>query len=202
MKHKRKQARTKLEEATLDEYNYLISKAMLSDRQKAILDYSLGEKRLFNYQIADKLDISPETVRDELRKIYDKIIKISENENLDEKEQLSQIIKSLYEKILVIDADSRKYTAIKVPSNEQTIYDNIDNYFSWFLSSESMYPEDIEKIKDFFNDMQHKTVIYRRKIDDKYFRVIMEMIPAENGYMLFVRNIDDIYNKELQLVQK
>lgn len=202
MKHKRKQARTKLEEATLDEYNYLISKAMLSDRQKAILDYSLGEKRLFNYQIADKLDISPETVRDELRKIYDKIIRISENENFDEKEQLSQIIKSLYEKILVIDADSRKYTAIKVPSNEQTIYDNIDNYFSWFLSSESMHPEDIEKIKDFFNDMQHKTVIYRRKIDDKYFRVIMEMIPAENGYMLFVRNIDDIYNKELQLVQK
>lgn len=201
MKHKRKQARTKLEEATLDEYNYLISKAMLSDRQKAILDYSLGEERLFNYQIADKLDISPETVRDELGKIYDKIIRISENERFNEKEQLSQIIKSLYEKILVIDADSRKYTAIKVPSNEQ-VYDNIDNYFSWFLHSESMHPEDIEKIKDFFDDMQHKTVIYRRKIDDKYFRVIMEMIPAENGYMLFVRNIDDIYNKELQLVQK
>lgn len=76
MKHNRQIAKEALKHSTLDEFNYLVKQARLSERQLYIINKKLGPKKRFNYQIAMEIDVSPETVRDDLSDIYDRVSRI------------------------------------------------------------------------------------------------------------------------------
>lgn len=75
MKNARKHAREWLETTTETQFNNTIAEMKLSPRQVEILRLRF-EKYKYNYQIAMDLCLSPETVKKELAKVYDKLSKL------------------------------------------------------------------------------------------------------------------------------
>lgn len=75
MDNKRHQVRKWLEESLDDEFESFIKKAKLTPRQTTILRLKI-QNGLFNYQISREIDLSTEKIRDELRIVYDRGIKL------------------------------------------------------------------------------------------------------------------------------
>lgn len=76
MKDTRKIARDYLKQCTLQKYNYIFNEAHLTERQQKILELHTQGK--FNYQIGMDMDLSQETIRNELRTCFDKVYKVLE----------------------------------------------------------------------------------------------------------------------------
>jgi DNA-binding NarL/FixJ family response regulator len=72
MDAKRKQARQWLLDSPLSLYHKIIKEAKLTPRQQRIA-FLRFRRDLRSYQIAQQLNICPETIRDEMANIYDKI---------------------------------------------------------------------------------------------------------------------------------
>lgn len=72
MKPNRMQARSWLEQALMTPFDAVIQEAKITPRQREIVRLRFVEG-LLNYQISQRLNISPETVRDELAVAYDRI---------------------------------------------------------------------------------------------------------------------------------
>lgn len=75
MDNKRYKVRKWLEESLDDEFENFIQKAKLTPRQIQILRLRIKDG-LFNYQISREINLSTEKIRDELRKVYDRGIKV------------------------------------------------------------------------------------------------------------------------------
>lgn len=75
MDNKRYKVRKWLEESLDDEFESFIKKAKLTPRQITILRLRIKDG-LFNYQISRKIHLSTEKIRDELRIVYDRGIKL------------------------------------------------------------------------------------------------------------------------------
>lgn len=75
MDDKRKKARQWLEESTYEEFECFIQKAKLTPRQIMIIKLKIVDN-LLNYQVASKLNVSIETVKNELSKVFDRVNKL------------------------------------------------------------------------------------------------------------------------------
>lgn len=75
MDKKRKDARRWLVNSTEEEFESFINKAKLTPRQTEVLKLKII-KNLLNYQIAAKLSVSIETVKNELSRIFDRADKL------------------------------------------------------------------------------------------------------------------------------
>ena len=71
MDDKRKKARQWLMESTYEEFQNFIEKAKLTPRQIQIIKLKIVEN-LMSYQIANRLNLSIETIKTELGKIFDR----------------------------------------------------------------------------------------------------------------------------------
>ena len=75
MDDKRKKARQWLMESTYDEFQRFVDKAKLTPRQIQIIKLKIVDN-LLNYQVASRLNLSIETVKTELAKIFDRALKL------------------------------------------------------------------------------------------------------------------------------
>lgn len=75
MDDKRKKARQWLMESTYDEFERFVEKAKLTPRQIQIIKLKIVDN-LLNYQVASRLNLSIETVKTELAKIFDRALKL------------------------------------------------------------------------------------------------------------------------------
>lgn len=75
MDDKRKKARQWLMESTYDEFQRFVEKAKLTPRQIQIIKLKIVDN-LLNYQVASRLNLSIETVKTELAKIFDRALKL------------------------------------------------------------------------------------------------------------------------------
>ena len=75
MDNKRKKARQWLMESTYDEFQRFVEKAKLTPRQIQIIKLKIVDN-LLNYQVASRLNLSIETVKTELAKIFDRALKL------------------------------------------------------------------------------------------------------------------------------
>jgi len=117
---------------------------------------------------------------------------------------------ALYTKILKINITEDSYQVINMDDTERTIEkgfsDKISIWLQKFGISGQVHPEDLEEYlsktsldyisNHFKNNKSSLSVLYRRKYNDEYKNVMMEMIPA-NDYtdeiqtlFLYVKNIE------------
>lgn len=75
MDMQRKSTRDWLNAALQTPFENVINEANITSRQKEIIRLKFCDGML-NYQIAARLNVSPETVRDEIKKAYNKINKV------------------------------------------------------------------------------------------------------------------------------
>jgi len=116
----------------------------------------------------------------------------------------------LYTKILRINLTEDTYQIVNMDVNEQTrekgFVDSISGWLSSFAKTGQVHPDDIEEylrqtdllyLKQYFSS--HKTslqVFYRRKYEEGFKKVMMEIIPANDytndnqSLFLYVKNID------------
>ncbi len=117
---------------------------------------------------------------------------------------------ALYTKILKVDLTADTYQIVNMDVLEQTPDKGYSGSFSqWitgFGTSGQVHPEDLDEylektnsryLSDYFAEYQAPLhIFYRRKQEDGYHRVMMEIIPAEDGTQdhqnlyLYVKNID------------
>ena len=62
-------------ESTFDEFQRFVEKAKLTPRQIQIIKLKIVDN-LLNYQVASRLNLSIETVKTELAKIFDRALKL------------------------------------------------------------------------------------------------------------------------------
>lgn len=73
MNAKRKQAKTLLKNADLQQYHSIIKRAKLTARQQKVAHY-LFRKGLMRYQIAQKIEYCEEVVRNDIAVVYDRVV--------------------------------------------------------------------------------------------------------------------------------
>lgn len=76
MLNSRKEAKRFLKNAITKEYESVISEAGLSDWQEEILSLKRRNSRIPSWEIANRYNVSPETITRELQAIYDKVSKV------------------------------------------------------------------------------------------------------------------------------
>lgn len=76
MKSARAKAKAWLECSAREEFDVMLYRAKLTPRQKSIVTLRYCEG-LFNYQIAGRLNVSPETIRNEIAAAHDKVAPLS-----------------------------------------------------------------------------------------------------------------------------
>lgn len=117
---------------------------------------------------------------------------------------------ALYTKILKVNLTEDSYQIVNMDIEEKTadkgFSEQISSWLSEFGKSGQVHPDDLENylaqtnisyLRDYFSRKKNSiSVFYRRKIQDEYKQVMMEMIPA-NDYAeehqtlyLYVKNID------------
>ncbi len=117
---------------------------------------------------------------------------------------------NLYTKILKINITNDTYSIVNMDISEQTkekgFADSISKWLYSFGESGQVHPEDlaeyfkytnIDYIKEYFSDNKTSlNIFYRRKYEDGFKQVMMEMIPADDysednqSLFLYVKNID------------
>jgi len=116
----------------------------------------------------------------------------------------------LYTKILKINITNDSYQIVNMDPSEQTkekgFSDKISLWLSSFEKSGQVHPEDLEEylkltdlkyLQDYFNSGKTSlNIFYRRKYEDSYKQVMMEIIPANDysddnqSLFLYVKSID------------
>lgn len=116
----------------------------------------------------------------------------------------------LYTKILGINITTDTYQIINMDKNEQTsdkgFADKISDWLVYFGKTGQVHPEDLEEylrltdieyLRDYFKgDKTSLSIFYRRKYEDGFKKVMMEIIPAKDytddyqSLFLYVKNID------------
>lgn len=109
---------------------------------------------------------------------------------------------SKYNKILVVDFNTGEYRSWKLPSDEigKTPSIKIDDYWNWFVNSGLLHPNDVKNFTEFIkNPLDHKHCCYKRKVNNVWREMLMELTANEDGqtYILCVRDITDIYFTEI-----
>lgn len=117
---------------------------------------------------------------------------------------------NLYTKILKVNLTSDTYSIVNMDAAEQTeekgFADSISGWFSGFGESGQVHADDcdeylkktdIEYLKEYFRSGKTSiSIFYRRKYEDGFKQVAMEMIPADDyeetnqTLFLYVKNID------------
>lgn len=117
---------------------------------------------------------------------------------------------NLYTKILKINLTSDTYAIVNMDMSEQTaekgFTDSISGWLHGFGTSGNVYEDDLEDylqktdldyLKKYFSSGKTSiSIFYRRKYDDGFKQVAMEMIPADDyeeenqALFLYVKNID------------
>lgn len=117
---------------------------------------------------------------------------------------------ALYTKILKINLTDDSYQIVNMDESERTkekgFSDKISTWLKAFAEAGQVHKDDVEEYlrktdteylnKYFESDKTSLHIIYRRKFDDGYKQVMMEIIPANDysadnrSFFLYVKNID------------
>lgn len=146
------------------------------------------------------------------RRMYDEKSKFYRSKGVDRRGQKDAhtALCALYTKILKINITNDTYQIVNMDEKEQTaakgFSDKISVWLTKFGTSGQVHPEDLDEylkktnlnyISDYF--LQNKnslTIFYRRKYDEVYKQVVMEIIPATDyspdnqNLFLYVKSID------------
>ena len=121
------------------------------------------------------------------------------------------LLSQSYYKVIEVNLDDGTYFEVKVNDEEPHVYNNIKYWMDEFIAAGGVYPDDVERFKEFFNPFILKTkvvdkwprVFYRRLIDGEYKEVCMEVVPMDNYspedpiVLIIVKEIGD-YAKDYQ----
>lgn len=183
-----------LTHSTLSEYDDALKKARASDRQKYIIDNRTGPKKKYYYQLAQELDISPETVKNEIQDLLDRTYRVMKEKPM----ELTELLKERYLKMLIINKEDRSYESIVRPDGDE--FSTIDEYTDWFIANNVTDKPD--EIKEFLTNLNEGDwIIYHRNSNI----ASMDIMPyGKDGkkVALFVRDIGKIYAKEETAVQR
>ena len=146
------------------------------------------------------------------KRMYDNKAAYYKKKGVDRRGQVDahKALCNLYTKILKINVTDDSYQIVNMDQKEQTeemgFSDSISKWLVSFGKSGQVHPEDLDNYlrltdKKYINDYfeQNKTslhVFYRRKFEDEFKQVMMEMIPADDysndnkSLFLYVKNID------------
>lgn len=153
----------------------------------------------------------------ELSKVADKLMYDDKNRYYSSgnkrkgRQEASTVLSSLYTKILKIDIGNDCYQIINMNDDEKTeekgFSDKISTWLKEFALSGQVHPDDIDDylkqtdldyIRDFFKtNAKLISIKYRRKIDDRYKHVMMEIVPIDTYsdinqvLFLYVKDIED-----------
>lgn len=117
---------------------------------------------------------------------------------------------NLYTKILKVNITEDTYSVVNMVESERTVEkgfsDKISEWLSGFGKSGQVHKDDLDTymektdinyLREHFHQSKNTvSVLYRRKIDDEYKRVYMEMIPADDyaednqTLFLYVKTLD------------
>lgn len=146
------------------------------------------------------------------KKMYEAKSAHYRKEGVDRRGQLDahKALCKLYTKILMINITTDTYKIVNMDSNEQTTEkgysDKISEWLRQFGLTGQVHPDDLEEylkitdlnyIKNYFaQDKTSLYIFYRRKYNDSFRQVMMEIIPANDyskdnqSLFLYVKNID------------
>ncbi|MCR4579709.1 MAG: hypothetical protein K5681_05110 [Treponema sp.] len=123
-----------------------------------------------------------------------------------------KLLCQLYTNILKINIADDNYQIVNFDTdsaestNEENATDKLSSWLSSFASSGQIYPDDLREynnkanlnfIRDYFAENQNPLrIFYRRKLEDAFKRVMMEIVPANDysktnqSLYLYVKQID------------
>ena len=212
MDNNRKEIREWLDSASQTDFYMMLEEAKLTPRQKAVMIKKFQENK-FNYSIAEELNVAPETVRNEIARIYEKCSKVIQagicTESVLLKDALN-LIGQYYYRIFRINLANDSFVTLRETLDDVKLdLQSISNSLRKFAYSDYVYYEDRKRFLEFVDldrvrrkfDNGSATVeriIYRRKISQDEFRwVLLEIVPsteytkANPIVMLYVRDMDD-----------
>lgn len=115
-----------------------------------------------------------------------------------------------YRKILLVNLSTDNYQPVTIADDEWNILrDNktykISEYWDWFCNSKLLHDDDRKTCMEY--TMEPNThLVYRRKMQEEWHWVLMEIIPAKDytvdnrSCVLYVRDIHNIYLPEYEAV--
>lgn len=146
------------------------------------------------------------------KRMYEAKALYYQNIGIDRRGQASahKALCALYTKILRVNLSDDTYQIINMDVSEQNtdmgFSDKISTWLTNFAKSGQVHPEnvdeylrktDIDYLRDYFKTgKQSLSVMYRRRIENEYKSVVMELIPADNysnenqNVFLYVKTID------------
>jgi len=191
---------------------------VLSEFDNAINAWSgeLVDNLSISYGIASSIEFPEESIR-VLSSIAEKRMYETKSEHyrkqgVDRRGQQDahKALCDLYTKVLRINLTEDSYQIVNMDASEQTkekgFSDKISDWFTAFAKSGQVHPDDVEEyltmtnfryLKDYFKS--HNTslqIFYRRKYEDGFKKVMMEIIPANDysddnqSLFLYVKNIE------------
>ncbi len=193
-------------------------KKILSDFDKTMEDWkgSLVDSLSISYGFVTKEE-KPELSVRELGVIADKRMYEAKSAHYRKKgvdrrghQDVHRTLCEMYSKILKINLSDDSYQIINMDMEEQTVEkgfsDNISDWLSLFGTSGQVHPDDLQEylkktdtrfMKDYFaGNKTTLSISYRRKYDEKYRRVIMDIVRTNDysetnqSLYLFVKSID------------
>lgn len=114
-------------------------------------------------------------------------------------------LKDKYVKLLRVNILTNSFLPVVIGDDEWEIIKDknfgIKEYWQWFASSEFLHEDSREKfknfVKDFIKGKPCKYVVYKRKAEEGFHYMLMELIPCNNDeHILCVKDINDIYLSE------
>ncbi len=193
-------------------------KAVLEDLERMTLEWKgeLAPSVSLSIGYATKQEFLTETV-EEMAKIADKRMYADKSlyysrKGVDRRGQAAAhtALCNLYTKILKINLTDDSYSIINMDTNEKTaekgFSDKISEWLKGFAETGHVHEDDMEEyvkktdinyLKDYFkHDKTSISIFYRRKYEEGYKQVMMEMIPADDfsntnqSLFLYVKSID------------
>lgn len=116
------------------------------------------------------------------------------------KNDLLLLSKSYY-KVIEVNLNEDTYFEVKINDAEPHVYEGLQKWVEAFAST-GVHPDDKMRFKKFFNPVKiNGKIFYRRKIDEEWHWVCMEVIPFENYsvddaiVLITVKDIEDYYDE-------
>lgn len=204
MKITRQIAKDYLQHSSKEEYDELLGNIRITDRQKFIIDEITGPKKKYCYQVAGELDVSAETVKNDLCDLLDKAYAILKKRKIDEEiimelQEIAELLRDKYLKILVINKESRKFDVVIKPEDENLEgITTIDEYAEHYVSNNTL--REPSKLRAFLKELNPNSwLVYHRGGNIVAF---MELIDKGTELVLFVRDIGEIYSKEETAIKR
>lgn len=114
------------------------------------------------------------------------------------KDDIKELLENKYIKILRIFPKEDTFIIEKSDSNKRVI-NSLSVWVNEFINNGYVYPDDIPSFIKFFNSMEvGNTYCYRRKFNDSWHWVLMELARSSNGDIIML--VREISNDLLDLV--